>query len=97
MKRLLLLLTLGLLVAPGVLASVPSTMSVQGRLLSAGNVMNGSHPATFKIYEKEEPGEPEQHCDFIFVSADLVPRVKAVRVDQKTQASDHQPVYIELG
>jgi endonuclease/exonuclease/phosphatase family metal-dependent hydrolase len=54
------------------------------------------HPATFKIYEKEKPGEPEQHCDFIFVSADLVPRVRAVRVDQKTQASDHQPVALEF-
>ena len=54
------------------------------------------HPSTFKIYEKEEPGEPDQHCDFIFVSTDLVPRVTAVRVDQKTQASDHQPVYLEL-
>ena len=54
------------------------------------------HPATFKIYEKEVPGEPEQHCDFIFVSTDLVPRVKAMLVDRKTQASDHQPVYLEL-
>jgi len=54
------------------------------------------HPATFKIYEKERPGEPEQHCDFIFVSADLAPRVKVMRVDQDTQASDHQPVYLEL-
>jgi len=54
------------------------------------------HPATFKIYEKEEPGEPEQHCDFIFVSADLAPRVKEVRVDQESQASDHQPVLLEL-
>jgi len=54
------------------------------------------HPATFKIYEKERPDEPEQHCDFIFVSADLAPRVRAVRVDQKTQAADHQPVAIEL-
>ena len=44
------------------------------------------HPSTFKIYEKEEPGEPDQHCDFIFVSTDLVPRVRAVRVEQKTQA-----------
>jgi endonuclease/exonuclease/phosphatase family metal-dependent hydrolase len=55
------------------------------------------HPATFKIYEKEEPGEPELHCDFIFVSADLASRVRAVRVDQKTQAADHQPVLIEVG
>jgi len=54
------------------------------------------HPSTFKIYEKEEPGEPEQHCDFIFVSADLLPRMRDVRVDQRTQASDHQPVYLEL-
>ena len=54
------------------------------------------HPSTFKIYEKEIPGEPELHCDFIFVSADLAPRVRQVRVDQKTQASDHQPVLIEL-
>jgi endonuclease/exonuclease/phosphatase family metal-dependent hydrolase len=55
-----------------------------------------SHAATFKIYEKEAPDEPEQHCDFIFVSEDLVPRVKTLAVDQKTQASDHQPVVIEL-
>jgi endonuclease/exonuclease/phosphatase family metal-dependent hydrolase len=54
------------------------------------------HAATFKIYEKEEPGEPEQHCDFIFVSEDLAARVKTLSVDQKTQASDHQPVLIEL-
>lgn len=55
-----------------------------------------AHPATFKLYEKEEPGEAEQHCDFIFVSSDLVPRVRHVRVDPKTQASDHQPVLLEL-
>jgi len=55
-----------------------------------------AHPATFKIYEKEVPGEPEQHCDFMFVSADLRARVRGVRVDQKTQASDHQPVLLDL-
>src|SRR5207302_4212738 len=54
------------------------------------------HPSTFKIYEKEEPGEPELHCDFIFISSDLAPCLRAMRVDQKTQASDHQPVLIEL-
>jgi endonuclease/exonuclease/phosphatase family metal-dependent hydrolase len=54
------------------------------------------HPATFKIYEKERPEEPELHCDFIFVSEDLAPRVRAVKVDQKTQAADHQPVVLEL-
>ncbi len=54
------------------------------------------HPATFKIYEKERPDEPELHCDFIFVSEDLAKRVRAVSVDQKTQAADHQPVLLEL-
>jgi endonuclease/exonuclease/phosphatase family metal-dependent hydrolase len=54
------------------------------------------HAATFKIYEKEIPDEPEQHCDFVFVSADLVPRVRSLRVDQGTQASDHQPVVLTL-
>ncbi len=54
------------------------------------------HPATFKIYEKETPDEPELHCDFIFVSADLAPRIRQVRVDQQTQAADHQPVMIEV-
>ena len=55
------------------------------------------HPATFKIYEKEVPDEPEQHCDFIFVSGELRSRVRNVRVDQETRASDHQPVLLELG
>jgi endonuclease/exonuclease/phosphatase family metal-dependent hydrolase len=54
------------------------------------------HPSTFKIYEKETPGEPELHCDFIFVSEHLKPRVFAVSVDRVTQASDHQPVILTL-
>jgi endonuclease/exonuclease/phosphatase family metal-dependent hydrolase len=68
------------------------------RLFDAWEVAHPGEPhaATFRIYEKEEPSEPEQHCDFIFVSVDLVPRVKALRVDRNTQASDHQPVYLEL-
>lgn len=55
------------------------------------------HPATFKVYEKEEPGEPELHCDFVFVSEGLRGRVTGVRVDGKTQVSDHQPVILTLG
>jgi endonuclease/exonuclease/phosphatase family metal-dependent hydrolase len=54
------------------------------------------HPATFKVYEKEVPGEPELHCDFIFASEDLKPRIAGVRVDRATQASDHQPVVLTL-
>jgi len=55
-----------------------------------------AHPATFKIYEKDQPGDPELHCDFIFVSDDLAPAIREVRVDRQTQASDHQPVLLEL-
>ena len=54
------------------------------------------HPSTFCIYMKMEPGGPELHCDFYFVSADLRSRLKSIRVDQQTKASDHQPVILEL-
>ena len=56
-----------------------------------------AHPSTFKIYQKDEPTDPELHCDFIFVGDELRPRVRAVRVDGQTQASDHQPVILTLG
>ena len=35
-------------------------------------------------------------CDFVFVSADLAPRVRDVRVDAAAGGSDHQPVLLEL-
>jgi len=69
------------------------------RLTDAWDALNPgvAHPATFCIYMKMEPGGSELHCDFIFVSEDLKPRLKSIRVDQQTQASDHQPVILELG
>jgi len=54
------------------------------------------HPGTFKLYEKDFPEQGELHCDFIFVSEDLVPRIESVRVDRETQAADHQPVILTL-
>lgn len=35
--------------------------------------------------------------DFIFLTEDLAPRLRAQGIDAETQASDHQPVWIELG
>jgi endonuclease/exonuclease/phosphatase family metal-dependent hydrolase len=35
-------------------------------------------------------------CDYIFVSEDLAPRVKALSVDSVSDASDHQAVIVEL-
>lgn len=55
------------------------------------------HASTFCIYQKMGNDPREQHCDFIFVSGELRARVRSLRVDQATQASDHQPVILELG
>jgi endonuclease/exonuclease/phosphatase family metal-dependent hydrolase len=55
------------------------------------------HASTFKIYEKDEPGQPELHCDFIYIGEELRARVRDIRVDRQTQASDHQPVILTLG
>jgi endonuclease/exonuclease/phosphatase family metal-dependent hydrolase len=57
------------------------------------------HPRTptFRIYEKEYEQQEPYACDYIFASADLAPRIRRVDVDTQTQASDHQPVLIELG
>ena len=54
------------------------------------------HPPTFCLHGKEYAKEP-YCCDFVFVTEDLAPRIKAVRVDVDTQTSDHQPVIVELG
>ncbi len=68
-------------------------------------------PAFRDAWELAHPGVPHQDTlgvhdraqwpsayasDFIFVTEDLAPRVRDVVVDGKTQASDHQPVLIEL-
>jgi endonuclease/exonuclease/phosphatase family metal-dependent hydrolase len=55
------------------------------------------YPATFKVHEKWVPGDPELHCDFFFVNAELATRVRDVRCDRATQASDHQPMMLDLG
>lgn len=52
------------------------------------------HPFSFCLYDRTN-GAPHC-CDFVFVTADIANSVKRVHYDQKTQASDHQPVLIEL-
>lgn len=52
------------------------------------------HPPSVGLYDRELPRD----CwDFAFVSADLLPRLESVQIDQETQASDHQPVIVQLG
>jgi endonuclease/exonuclease/phosphatase family metal-dependent hydrolase len=36
-------------------------------------------------------------CDFVFVSEDLAPRIKALQVDASSDASDHQAMVLTLG
>ena len=56
-----------------------------------------AHPPTMNIFQKMKPDDVLLHCDFIFVSDALRPRVRAVDVDIETQVSDHQPVILTLG
>ena len=53
------------------------------------------HAPTAGVHENSWAKEP-LCCDFVFVSADLAPQIRSVAVDLKTQASDHQPVLLEL-
>jgi len=53
------------------------------------------HAPTFSVHETKE----EAPCcfDYVYVTPDLVPRLRSIRVDAETQVSDHQPVIVELG
>jgi endonuclease/exonuclease/phosphatase family metal-dependent hydrolase len=53
------------------------------------------HEPTFCVHAKAYSKTP-YCCDFAFVSADLARRVRSVEVGMLTQASDHQPVLLDL-
>jgi endonuclease/exonuclease/phosphatase family metal-dependent hydrolase len=55
-----------------------------------------AHAHTFRVHERSE-GQSPYCCDYVFVSADLAPRLRSIAVDGANQASDHQPVSVELG
>ena len=61
------------------------------RLLHPGT----PQPPTFCVFDQTYAPQPLA-CDFIWVSDSLRSRVRAVRVDGVTQASDHQPVLLVL-
>ncbi|MEW6688655.1 MAG: endonuclease/exonuclease/phosphatase family protein, partial [Pseudomonadota bacterium] len=54
-----------------------------------------AHAPTFRLHDREH-GETPYCCDFVFVSKELAERVATVRIDARTQASDHQPVIAEF-
>ena len=53
------------------------------------------HTPTFCVHEQGYSKTP-YCCDFVFVSENLARRVRSVEVDSTTEASDHQPVLMEL-
>jgi endonuclease/exonuclease/phosphatase family metal-dependent hydrolase len=53
------------------------------------------HAPTFRVFDRTYGPDP-MACDFVFVSAGLAPHVRRVEVELQTQASDHQPVFVEL-
>ena len=65
--------------------------------VDAWAVVHGSEPhaPSAGVFENSWAAQP-YCCDFIFVTADLAPRVRIVETDLRTQASDHQPVLIQL-
>jgi endonuclease/exonuclease/phosphatase family metal-dependent hydrolase len=54
------------------------------------------HPPSFRLYEHDS-GHAPYCCDYVFVTPDLVPRLRSIAIDAATQASDHQPVIVDLG
>ncbi|GAA4334914.1 endonuclease/exonuclease/phosphatase family protein [Pigmentiphaga soli] len=51
---------------------------------------------TVGLYDHQQWSERPFACDFMFVSVDLAPRVARCEVDAASNASDHQPVVLEL-
>jgi endonuclease/exonuclease/phosphatase family metal-dependent hydrolase len=69
-----------------------------GRLHDCWPLLNGSapHAPTFRLFDGTY-GPDAIACDFVFASDGLKDRVKRFAIDSRTQASDHQPVALELG
>lgn len=67
-------------------------------LMDAWPLVHGKqqpHDPTFRLFD-DRYGPVPICCDFVFVSEDLQKCVRTLQVDATTQASDHQPVLLEL-
>jgi len=53
-------------------------------------------PPTFGVHDRTGWSEPAYACDFMLISEPLKARVLRVEVNSTTQASDHQPMLLEL-
>lgn len=80
----------------------PPDDPLRGRIRHAGFVdaweaLNPGvpHPPTFRVHEHGVEESP-YCCDFMFVTLDLLARLRSIRIDPDNKASDHQPVILEL-
>jgi endonuclease/exonuclease/phosphatase family metal-dependent hydrolase len=55
------------------------------------------HAPTVGLYDKAQWPQKPFTFDYVFVSADIADRVRDIRVDERTNASDHQPMLLQLG
>ncbi|RKP52420.1 endonuclease/exonuclease/phosphatase family protein [Trinickia fusca] len=53
-------------------------------------------PPTAGVYDTVQWSEGAIACDFVFVTDDLRSRLRRCEIDGVTQASDHQPIVLEL-
>lgn len=53
------------------------------------------NPPTARVHEGDS-SRPPYCCDFVFASANAAPRLRGIEADEATQASDHQPLLLEL-
>ena len=56
-----------------------------------------AHAPTAGIYDTEQWANGPNCRDFVFVTEDLLGRLRRIDIDEKTAASDHQPVLVEFG
>ncbi|WP_296225031.1 endonuclease/exonuclease/phosphatase family protein [Ralstonia sp. UBA689] len=81
---------------PKRLATVPFTR--EPPLHDAWEIAHGStpQPPTFGVHDRTGWSEAAYACDFMLISEPLKSRVLRVEVNSATQASDHQPMLLEL-
>ena len=53
-------------------------------------------PPTAGVYDTQQWSDGPMACDFVFVTEDLRTRLRSCESDGATQASDHQPIVLEL-
>ncbi|HZM34906.1 MAG TPA: endonuclease/exonuclease/phosphatase family protein [Burkholderiales bacterium] len=80
--------------------NLPPADSLHARMKAQGFVdtwealhPGAAHPHTFHVFDEEEES---YCCDYVFASEDVAPRLRAIRVDGASRASDHQPVIAEI-